>query len=98
MIGEQKLICLFIILTWTGVIAGFDPLSVVGIGFGAGSVLSAGWRTLVCRFTDCCSKIPHDLTSKASSSYMKRYIYIYIYIDDTEIKNVVNKIYCNLNV
>jgi hypothetical protein len=66
MTGERKLICLFIILTWTGVIAGFDPLSVAGIGFGAGSVLSAGWSSVVCRFAECCSRIPHNLTSKAS--------------------------------
>jgi hypothetical protein len=66
MICERKLKCLFIILTWTGVIAGFDPLSVMGIGVGLGSALSGGWNKLFCGFIDCCNRIPYNLTSKAS--------------------------------
>jgi hypothetical protein len=85
MIGDLKLIQLFIILLWTGVIVSFDPLSVMGIGAGAGSILSAGWNNMYCKFTECCDGTPHNLTSKTSfagwniwqilNSCMKRLIY-----------------------
>jgi hypothetical protein len=72
MIGERKLMCLFIILTWTDVIVGFDPMSAIGIGIGAGYLsaswdkLSAGCNKLICSFAECCNRIPYNLTSKAS--------------------------------
>jgi hypothetical protein len=85
MVGDRQLTRVLIILLWTGVIASFDPLSVTGLGIGAGSILSASWNTMYCVFTECCDGIPHNLTSKTSyagcniwqilNSYMKRLIY-----------------------
>jgi hypothetical protein len=85
MIGERKLIYLLIILTFTNVTTSFDPLSMIGLGIGAGSFLSTGWNGLVCKFTECCDGIPYNLTSKTPYagcniwqilySYMKRLMY-----------------------
>ncbi|PNF32483.1 Torsin-1B [Cryptotermes secundus] len=67
MICDWKIIHLFITLLWTGTIASFDPLSVTGIGVGAGSMFSANWNKMFCILGECCYEIPHNLTMLESS-------------------------------